>query len=56
VAVVTGAAGGIGTATVEVFQREGAKVVGVDLREGAPGDLALAVDVTEEFAVQQMYQ
>ena len=56
VAVVTGAAGGIGAATVEVFQREGAKVVGVDLLEGAPGDLSLAVDVTEEFAVQQMYQ
>ncbi|WP_027006816.1 3-oxoacyl-ACP reductase [Conexibacter woesei] len=55
VAVITGAAGGIGAATVEAFQREGAKVVGVDLIEGAPGDLALAVDVTEEFAVQQMY-
>jgi NAD(P)-dependent dehydrogenase (short-subunit alcohol dehydrogenase family) len=55
VAVVTGAAGGIGAATVEVFQREGAKVVGVDLLDGAPGDLALSVDVTEEFAVQQMY-
>ncbi|WP_445151491.1 SDR family oxidoreductase [Baekduia sp. Peel2402] len=56
VAVVTGASGGIGAATVEAFQREGAKVVGIDLLEGAPGDLALAVDVTEEFAVQQMYQ
>jgi len=55
VAVVTGAAGGIGAATVEVFQREGAKVVGVDLLDGAPGDLALSVDVTEELAVQQMY-
>jgi NAD(P)-dependent dehydrogenase (short-subunit alcohol dehydrogenase family) len=55
VAVITGAAGGIGAATVEAFQREGAKVVGVDLVEGAPGDLALAVDVTEEFAVEQMY-
>jgi NAD(P)-dependent dehydrogenase (short-subunit alcohol dehydrogenase family) len=55
VAVVTGAAGGIGAATVEVFQREGALVVGVDLLDGAPGDLALSVDVTEEFAVQQMY-
>jgi NAD(P)-dependent dehydrogenase (short-subunit alcohol dehydrogenase family) len=55
VAVVTGAAGGIGAATVEAFRREGAKVVGVDLLEGSPGDLALAVDVTEEFAVQQMY-
>jgi NAD(P)-dependent dehydrogenase (short-subunit alcohol dehydrogenase family) len=56
VAVVTGAAGGIGAATVEVFQREGAKVVGVDLLDGAPGDLAMAVDVTDELAVQQMYQ
>jgi NAD(P)-dependent dehydrogenase (short-subunit alcohol dehydrogenase family) len=55
VAVVTGAAGGIGAATVAAFQREGAKVIGVDLLEGAPGDLALAVDVTEEHAVQQMY-
>jgi NAD(P)-dependent dehydrogenase (short-subunit alcohol dehydrogenase family) len=55
VAVVTGAAGGIGAATVERFQREGATVVGVDLRDGAPGDLALSVDVTEELAVQQMY-
>jgi NAD(P)-dependent dehydrogenase (short-subunit alcohol dehydrogenase family) len=55
IAVVTGAAGGIGAATVEVFQREGATVVGVDLLEDAPGDLALSVDVTEELAVQQMY-
>ena len=55
VCVITGAAGGIGAATVEAFQREGAKVVGVDLLEGAPGDLSLAVDVTEEFAVSQMY-
>jgi NAD(P)-dependent dehydrogenase (short-subunit alcohol dehydrogenase family) len=56
VCVITGAAGGIGAATVDAFQREGAKVVGVDLLEGAPGDLSLAVDVTEEFAVSQMYQ
>jgi NAD(P)-dependent dehydrogenase (short-subunit alcohol dehydrogenase family) len=55
VAVITGAAGGIGAATVEVFQREGATVVGVDLQEGAPGDLALAVDVTDEDAVRGMY-
>ena len=48
VCVVTGASGGIGAATVELYQREGAKVVGVDLLEGAPGDLALQVDVTSE--------
>jgi NAD(P)-dependent dehydrogenase (short-subunit alcohol dehydrogenase family) len=55
VAVVTGAAGGIGAATVEAFQREGAKVAGVDLQEGAPGDLSLAVDVTDEERVREMY-
>lgn len=56
VCVVTGAAGGIGAAAVAAMQREGAKVVGVDLLDGSPGDLALAVDVTEEFAVEQMYR
>jgi NAD(P)-dependent dehydrogenase (short-subunit alcohol dehydrogenase family) len=55
VCVVTGAAGGIGSVTVEAFAREGAKVVGVDLHDGSPGDLALACDVTEEHAVQTMY-
>ncbi len=55
VCVVTGAAGGIGAATVAAFQREGARVVGVDLSDGAPGDLALAVDVTDEDAVKALY-
>jgi NAD(P)-dependent dehydrogenase (short-subunit alcohol dehydrogenase family) len=55
VCVVTGAAGGIGSATVDAFAREGAKVVGVDLHDGSPGELALACDVTEEHAVQSMY-
>jgi NAD(P)-dependent dehydrogenase (short-subunit alcohol dehydrogenase family) len=55
VCVITGAAGGIGAATAEAFAREGAKVVGVDLNDSAPGDLALAVDVTDEDAVRDMY-
>jgi NAD(P)-dependent dehydrogenase (short-subunit alcohol dehydrogenase family) len=55
VCVITGAAGGIGAATAEAFAREGARVVGVDLRDGSPGDLALAVDVTDEQAVHDMY-
>ncbi len=55
VCVVTGASGGIGAATVAAFQREGAQVVGADLQEGAPGDLAIAVDVTDESAVRSMY-
>ncbi len=56
VCVVTGARGGIGAASVETFQREGAKVVGVDLLADSPGDLALQVDVTSEAQVAEMYQ
>ena len=56
VCVVTGASGGIGAATVEIFQREGATVVGVDLLDGAPGDLALQVDVTSEDQVKGAFE
>ncbi|TMK24498.1 MAG: SDR family oxidoreductase [Actinobacteria bacterium] len=52
VCVVTGASGGIGAATVELFQAEGATVVGVDVRDDAPGDLALRADVTSEEQVR----
>jgi NAD(P)-dependent dehydrogenase (short-subunit alcohol dehydrogenase family) len=52
VCVVTGALGGIGAATVAVFRREGATVVGVDLQPDSPGDLALQVDVTDEQQVR----
>jgi NAD(P)-dependent dehydrogenase (short-subunit alcohol dehydrogenase family) len=55
VCVVTGASGGIGAATVELFQREGATAVGVDLRADSPGDLALEADVTSEQQVHDMY-
>jgi NAD(P)-dependent dehydrogenase (short-subunit alcohol dehydrogenase family) len=55
VCVITGAAGGIGAATAEAFAREGAKVVGVDLNDGSPGDLAIQVDVTDDAAVHDMY-
>ena len=53
VCVVTGASGGIGAATIELFQREGARVVGADLAAGAPGDLSLQVDVTDEQQVSR---
>jgi len=55
VCVVTGAKGGIGAATVALFSREGATVVGVDLAEDSPGDLAVACDVTDEDAVRDLY-
>ena len=56
VAVITGAAGGIGLASAERFAAEGAHVVGVDLREHAVGELSLQVDITDEPAVAAMYR
>jgi NAD(P)-dependent dehydrogenase (short-subunit alcohol dehydrogenase family) len=55
ICVITGAAGGIGSASAQRFQDEGATVVGVDLHADSPGDLALACDVTDEQQVQELY-
>jgi NAD(P)-dependent dehydrogenase (short-subunit alcohol dehydrogenase family) len=55
VCVITGAAGGIGAETVALFREEGATVVGVDLQEGAAGDLSLTADVTNEDDVRAIY-
>jgi NAD(P)-dependent dehydrogenase (short-subunit alcohol dehydrogenase family) len=55
VCVITGAAGGIGSTSVRRFQDEGATVVGVDLTDTSPGDLSLAVDVTDEDQVRELY-
>jgi NAD(P)-dependent dehydrogenase (short-subunit alcohol dehydrogenase family) len=55
VCVITGASGGIGAATVELFRREGATVVGVDVQPGSPGDLTLELDVTDEEQVHDAY-
>jgi NAD(P)-dependent dehydrogenase (short-subunit alcohol dehydrogenase family) len=55
VCVITGAAGGIGSATAEVFSREGAQVVGVDLAEHSIGELALRGDLTDEDSVRNLY-
>jgi NAD(P)-dependent dehydrogenase (short-subunit alcohol dehydrogenase family) len=56
VAVITGAAGGIGLATAEVFAEEGAHVVGVDLVEHQVGELSLQADLTDEAAVIELYK
>ena len=58
VAIVTGAASGIGRATALRFAAEGAQVVAIDLDERAVRDavgakaLAVAADVTDERAVE----
>jgi NAD(P)-dependent dehydrogenase (short-subunit alcohol dehydrogenase family) len=45
VALVTGAASGIGAAIVARFQAVGARVVGLDIAPGAAGDCSLTADV-----------
>ncbi len=56
VCVITGAAGGIGAATAELFMDEGAKVVGVDLLAGANGSVAIQADITDPDQVREMYE
>jgi NAD(P)-dependent dehydrogenase (short-subunit alcohol dehydrogenase family) len=55
VCVITGAASGIGAESARVFAAEGARVVGVDVAEGAAGELSLVADVTDEVAVSGVY-
>jgi NAD(P)-dependent dehydrogenase (short-subunit alcohol dehydrogenase family) len=55
VAVITGAAGGIGAATAQLFRSEGAMVVGVDLAESPLADESVVADVTDEKEVEGLY-
>ncbi len=55
VAVITGVAGGIGGAAAELFAREGATVVGVDLAEHGGCDLDIRADVTDGEQVDGAY-
>ncbi len=50
VCVITGAASGIGAEAARLFAAEGARVVGVDLDPGSPGELALQADVDRRGA------
>ena len=52
VAIVTGAASGIGKATVELFRNEGATVVGADVGDGAD----VVSDAGSEAAVRDLVQ
>ncbi len=54
VALVTGAAGGIGRATATALAAAGARVAVADVTAPEGGDLALAVDVTKRDQVQAM--
>jgi NAD(P)-dependent dehydrogenase (short-subunit alcohol dehydrogenase family) len=56
VCVITGSAGGIGAATAEIFMREGATVVGVDMLPSTNGSVAIQADVTDEEQVRELYE
>jgi NAD(P)-dependent dehydrogenase (short-subunit alcohol dehydrogenase family) len=55
VCVITGAAGGIGAASAEMFAAEGASVVGVDVIEHTIGEHAVQADVADEPSVEALY-
>jgi NAD(P)-dependent dehydrogenase (short-subunit alcohol dehydrogenase family) len=56
VCVITGAASGIGAESARLFASEGAKVVGVDISDGAEGELSVVADVTDGEQVRGMYE
>ena len=55
VCVITGAASGIGAESARLFRDEGAIVAGVDLADGAVGDLVLQADVSDNDQVEALY-
>jgi NAD(P)-dependent dehydrogenase (short-subunit alcohol dehydrogenase family) len=56
VCVITGAASGIGAESARLFRGEGATVVGVDVQQGAVGDLTIEADVADEEQVRALYR
>lgn len=55
VALVTGAASGIGAAIVTRFRAAGARVAGLDAREGSAGDCNLVADLRSSAALAQAF-
>jgi NAD(P)-dependent dehydrogenase (short-subunit alcohol dehydrogenase family) len=53
VALVTGAASGIGAAIATRFQAEGARVAGLDIASGAAGDCSLQADLRSAAALER---
>jgi 2-keto-3-deoxy-L-fuconate dehydrogenase len=53
VALVTGAAGGIGAAIVARFRSEGARVAGLDTVTGSVSDFDLVADVRDDAALER---
>lgn len=51
VCVITGAAGGIGAASIERFAAEGARVIGIDLMPDTGAEVSLQADLTDEQQV-----
>lgn len=58
VIVVTGAAGAIGRAAVDVLRREGARVVGTDITaaDDVSADSFVVADLTDEAQVKSLYR
>jgi NAD(P)-dependent dehydrogenase (short-subunit alcohol dehydrogenase family) len=56
VCVITGTASGIGAESARLFEQEGARVVGIDLAEGAEGDMTIQADVSVEEEVAAAFR
>lgn len=55
VALVTGAASGIGAAVVARFRAEGARVAGLDMKAGSASDCDLLADVRSDTALAEAF-
>ena len=55
ICVITGAASGIGAESAQLFSAESATVVGVDLSDGAVGDMTIKADVSDPEQVEAMF-